>query len=382
MALPKLPFSRNTLLGAVAALAVIISLSLFTVEERQTALRFQLGEIVEANYEPGLHWKWPLVNNIRKFDRRLQTLDTDPERFLTAEKKNVIVDSFVMWRIEDVRRYYTSVGGDPRQANIRLDQIVKDGLRSEFSRRTIQEVLASDREQIMRILSESLREQAAQLGIAAVDVRIKRIDLPPDVSASVFNRMRAERLRVAMEFRSRGAQEAEGIRADADRQGTVILAEAYRDAERERGEGDAEATRIYAEAFGQNPEFFSFNRSLTAYRQSFKDQKDLLVLQPDSQFFRYFNQASHQEEASEIPVPRAPETTPSPPEIPEVLPEPEPRVPETTPSPPEIPEVLPEPEPRAPETTPSLPEIPEVLPEPGLLEAEPESSDDQALPPD
>ena len=319
MALPKLPFSRNTVLGAGAALAVLLSLSLFTVDETQTALRFQLGEIVEANYEPGLHWKWPLVNNIRKFDRRLQTLDTDPERFLTAEKKNVIVDSFVMWRIEDVRRYYTSVGGDPLQANIRLDQIIKDGLRSEFSRRTIQEVLASDRDQIMRILSQSLREQATQLGIAAVDVRIKRIDLPADVSASVFNRMRAERLRVAKEFRSRGAQEAEGIRANADRQGTVILAEAYRDAERERGEGDAEATRIYAQAYGQNPDFFSFNRSLMAYRQSFSDQNDLLVLQPDSQFFRYFNQSRHPEEASGISGSRFP----MPPDAPQALPTPD-----------------------------------------------------------
>lgn len=355
MALPRLPVSRNTLLGVAAAVAVILSLSLFTVEERQTALRFQLGEIVEANYEPGLHWKWPLVNNIRKFDRRLQTLDTDPERFLTAEKKNVIVDSFVMWRIEDVRRYYTSVGGDPLQANIRLDQIIKDGLRSEFSRRTIQEVLASDRDQIMRILSQSLREQATQLGIAAVDVRIKRIDLPADVSASVFNRMRAERLRVAKEFRSRGAQEAEGIRANADRQGTVILAEAYRDSERERGEGDAEATRIYAEAFGQNPEFFRFNRSLTAYRESFRDQNDLLVLQPDSQFFRYFNQSSHPEEVSEVPVPRVP------------MPSPSLNAPETTPSP-SVPEALPE----------QL-GAPEPAPASSVLEAEPESSEDHGL---
>ncbi len=347
MALPQLPFSRKALLGVGAALAVILSLSLFTVDETQTALRFQLGEIVQANYEPGLHWKWPLVNNVRKFDRRLQTLDTDPERFLTAEKKNVIVDSFVMWRIEDVRRYYTSVGGDPVQANIRLDQIVKDGLRSEFSRRTIQEVLASDREQIMGILSRSLREQATQLGIAAVDVRIKRIDLPPDVSASVFNRMRAERLRVAKEFRSRGAQEAEGIRADADRQGTVILAEAYRDAERERGEGDAEATRIYAQAFGRNLEFFTFNRSLTAYRQSFSDKDDLLVLQPDSQFFRYFNQSSRSGDVSEVPVPRA--LVPSP-DFPEPL---------TTPSVPEAP-----PAPRIPEETVPSPSVPELAPAP------------------
>ncbi|MER2602128.1 MAG: protease modulator HflC [Candidatus Competibacter phosphatis] len=290
MALSQLPVSRNMLLGAVSAVVLLLSLSLFTVDETQTALRFQLGEMVEADYQPGLHWKWPLINNIRKFDRRLQTLDTEPERFLTAEKKNVIVDSFAMWRIQDVRRFYTAVGGDPVQANVRLDQIVKDGLRSEFSKRTIQEVVSGDRDQIMETLSRLLKEQAKQLGIAAVDVRIKRIDLPPDVSNSVFSRMKAERLRVAKDFRSRGAEAAERIRADADRQSTVILAEAYRDAERQRGEGDAQATDIYARAYGKDQDFYSFSRSLTAYRQSFGDKSDVLLLQPEgSQFFQYFN---------------------------------------------------------------------------------------------
>ena len=292
MTLPSsLPVSRNALLGFMAAGAVLLALSLFTVDETQTALRFQLGEIVEANYKPGLHWKWPLINNIRKFDRRLQTLDTEPERFLTAEKKNVIVDSFAMWRIEDALRFYTAVGGDPTQANVRLDQIVKDGLRSEFSKRTIQEVVSGDRDQIMETLTRLLKEQATQLGIASVDVRIKRIDLPPDVSNSVFSRMKAERLRVAKDFRSRGGEAAERIRADADRQGTVLLAEAYRDAERQRGEGDAQATDIYAQAYSKNPDFYSFHRSLTAYRQSFGAKDDVLILQPDFQFFRYFNQA-------------------------------------------------------------------------------------------
>ena len=290
MALSQLPVSRNVLLGAVSTVVLLLSLSLFTVDETQTALRFQLGEMVEADYQPGLHWKWPLINNIRKFDRRLQTLDTEPERFLTAEKKNVIVDSFAMWRIQDVRRFYTAVGGDPVQANVRLDQIVKDGLRSEFSKRTIQEVVSGDRDQIMETLSRLLKEQAKQLGIAAVDVRIKRIDLPPDVSNSVFSRMKAERLRVAKDFRSRGAEAAERIRADADRQSTVILAEAYRDAERQRGEGDAQATDIYARAYGKDQDFYSFSRSLTAYRQSFGDKSDILLLQPEgSQFFQYFN---------------------------------------------------------------------------------------------
>lgn len=291
MALSRLPMSRNVLLSVISAGVALLATSLFTVDETQTALRFQLGEIVEANYQPGLHWKWPLINNIRKFDRRLQTLDTDPERFLTAEKKNVIVDSFAMWRIEDALRFYTAVGGDPVQANVRLDQIIKDGLRSEFSKRTIQEVVSGDRDQIMETLSRLLKEQATLLGIAAVDVRIKRIDLPADVSNSVFNRMKAERLRVAKDFRSRGAEAAERIRADADRQSTVLLAEAYRDAERQRGEGDAQATDIYAQAYGKNPDFYSFNRSLSAYRHSFGTKDDVLVLQPDFQFFRYFNQA-------------------------------------------------------------------------------------------
>jgi len=291
MARTPLPISRNAGLGLLVGLGLALAMSLFMVDETQTAIRFQLGEIVEANYKPGLHWKWPLINNVRKFDRRLQTLDTEPERFLTAEKKNVIVDSFAMWRIEDVRLFYTTVGGDPAQANVRLDQIVKDSLRSEFSKRTIQEVVSGDRDQIMETLSRLLREQATQLGIAAVDVRIKRINLPDDVSSSVFSRMKAERLRVAKDFRSRGGEAAERIRADADRQSTVLLAEAYRDAERQRGEGDAQSADIYAQAYGKDQEFYNFYRSLSAYRQSFVGKDDVLVLQPDSQFFRYFDKA-------------------------------------------------------------------------------------------
>ncbi len=291
MARTPLSMSRNALMISVVGAVLVLAMSLSTVDETQTAIRFQLGEIVQANYRPGLHWKWPLINNVRKFDRRLQTLDTEPERFLTAEKKNEIVDSFAMWRVEDVRLFYTTVGGDAAQANVRLDQIVKDSLRSEFSKRSIQEVVSGDRDQIMEILSRLLREQATQLGIAAVDVRIKRIDLPPDVSSSVFSRMKAERLRVAKDFRSRGGEAAERIRADADRQNTVVLAEAYRDAERQRGEGDAQAADIYAQAYGQDQDFYNFYRSLSAYRQSFGGKDDVLVLQPDSQFFRYFNKS-------------------------------------------------------------------------------------------
>ncbi len=284
----NIPMSRNVLFGAVAAVVILGSLAVFTVDETQTAIRFRLGEIVEANYDPGLHFKVPFINNVRKYDARVQSLDTDPERFLTAEKKNVIVDSFVIWRIADVGRFYTAVAGDPNRANLRLDQIIKDGLRSEFSKRTLQEVVSGDRKQIMEILSTIASREAKQLGIDVLDVRIKRINLPDEVSSSVFRRMRAERERVARDFRSRGAEAAERIRADADRQSTVILAEAYRDAERTRGEGDARAAEIYAKAYGRNPDFFGFYRSLNAYRGAFSSKDDILVLQPESPFFRYF----------------------------------------------------------------------------------------------
>jgi membrane protease subunit HflC len=230
----------------------------------------------------------PFINNVRTYDRRVQTLDTDPERFLTAEKKNVIVDSFVKWRIADVARFYTAVAGDATRANLRLDQIIKDGLRSEFSKRTIKEVVSGDRAQIMEIISTSAALEAKELGIESLDVRIKRIDLPPDVSNSVFRRMRAERERVARDFRSRGAEAAERIQADADRQRTVILAEAYRDAERARGEGDAQAAEIYAKAYSNDPDFYSFYRSLNAYRTGLGNPNDILVLEPDSDFFKFF----------------------------------------------------------------------------------------------
>ena len=282
--------SKNVLLGLVAAGAFIVTFCLFTVNEGQTAIRFRLGEIVASNYKPGLHFKWPFINNIRKFDVRVQTSDPDPpERFLTAEKKNVLVDYFIKWRVADVRRFYTAVAEIVR-ANLRLDQIIKDSLRSEFGKRTLQDVVSGDRAQIMEILSATARREAEQLGIDVLDVRIKRIDLPPEVSSSVFRRMRAERERVAREWRSRGAEAAERIRADADRQSTVLLAEAYRDAERTRGEGDARAAAIYAQAYGHNPDFYRFYRSLNAYRNSFSSKEDLLLLQPDSEFFKYFNQ--------------------------------------------------------------------------------------------
>jgi membrane protease subunit HflC len=281
--------SKNVLIGIAAVAVFFITFCLFTVYETETAIRFRLGEIVASDYDPGLHVKWPFINNIRKFDARVQTLDTEPERFLTAEKKNVIVDSFVKWRIADVRRYYTAVAGDRLRANLRLDQIIKDGLRSEFSKRTLQDVVSGDRAQIMEILSTAAAEEADKLGIEALDVRIKRIDLPAEVSDSVFRRMRAERERVAREFRSRGAESAERIRADADRQSTVILAEAYRDAERTRGEGDAKAAAVYANAYNKNADFYGFYRSLAAYEDAFKRRQDMMLLEPDSDFFKYFN---------------------------------------------------------------------------------------------
>ncbi|MCB1874604.1 MAG: protease modulator HflC [Chromatiales bacterium] len=274
-------------------LALIAFFSLFEVKEWQRAIKFRLGEIVRTDYEPGLHWMVPFINNIRTFDGRLQTLDAQPERLLTSEKKFVIVDSFVLWRIKDVKRYYTSVMGDPAQAGLRLEQIIKDGLRSEFSKRTIKEAISGERVQIMDTLNANANNQAQELGIEVLDVRIKRIDLPPDVSESVYQRMEAERSRVARDFRSRGAEAAERIRADADRQRTVILAEAYRDAEAIRGEGDAVAAETYAKAYTKNEEFYSFYRSLDAYKRVFTEGGDVMVLEPDSEFFKYFNQAKN-----------------------------------------------------------------------------------------
>jgi membrane protease subunit HflC len=279
----------KTLGGGLLLVALFIgSFSVFTVKEWERAILFRLGEIVRDDYTPGLKFKVPFINNVRKFDARIQTLDLEPERFLTSEKKNVIVDSFVKWRIQNVGRYYTAVRGDVAQANLRLDQILKDGLRSEFGKRTLKDTVSGDRAQIMTILTAVANPLANEIGIEVVDVRIKRVDLPPDVSTSVFRRMQAERERVARDFRSRGAEAAERIRADADRQRTVIVAEAYRDAEQTRGEGDARAADIYAQAYGRNEAFFSLYRSLNAYRNVFSSRDDMLILKPDSDFFRFF----------------------------------------------------------------------------------------------
>ncbi len=278
------------MLGGIVIFALLIvgSFSVFTVHEREKAILFRLGEIVKTDFTPGLYFKMPFVNNVRVFDARIQTLDAEPERYLTSEKKNVIVDAFVKWRIGDVERYFTSTGGDPSTANSRLAQIIKDGLRGEFGKRTIQEVVSGERKEIMDILTAQANEQAKTFGIDLVDVRIKRIDLAKEISDSVYRRMEAERLRVAKDLRARGAETAEVIRAEADRKRTVLLAEAYREAQTIRGEGDGAAAKIYADAYNQDKEFYALYRSLSAYRRTFADKGDVLVVEPDSEFFKYF----------------------------------------------------------------------------------------------
>jgi membrane protease subunit HflC len=280
--------NKMFILIALAVVVLVAGSSAFTVKEWERAILFQFGEVVRTEYTPGLHFKIPVINNVRKFDGRVMTLDAEPERYLTAEKKNLIVDAFVKWRIEDIKQYYTSMGGDAERTNLRLSQIIKDGLRAEFGKRTIQEVVSGERKEVMEVLAVNTAAQAKNFGIRIVDVRIKRIDLPEDISTSVYRRMEAERARVAKDLRSRGAEAAERIRADADRQRTVIVAEAYRESEQLRGEGDAKASDIYATAFKRDPEFFSFYRSINAYRDSFRDKGDILLLAPDNDFFKYF----------------------------------------------------------------------------------------------
>lgn len=273
---------------ALLALIAFSSLSMFTVNQWQNVIVRQLGEIVSIKQQPGLYFKVPLLQDVRFFDTRLRTLDpSESERFITSEKKNVLVDYFVKWRIVDAKQYFVSVAGDETQAEKRLTQTVNDGLRAEFGKRTVHDVVSGERDQIMEILRQKADIDARKIGIQVVDVRLKRVELPQEVSESVYQRMEAERKRVANELRSQGAAEAEKIRADADRQREVILAEAYRTAQQTKGEGDAKAAAIYAAAYGQNPEFYSFYRSMEAYRQSFKSKSDVMVLEPNSEFFRY-----------------------------------------------------------------------------------------------
>ncbi|SEN03783.1 protease FtsH subunit HflC [Nitrosospira multiformis] len=276
------------LLVVLIILFLVASSSLYIVDQRQQAILFQLGEVVDVKTSPGLYFKIPLAQNVRYFDSRILTLDTaEPERFITSEKKNVLVDLFVKWRIVDVKQYYVSVRGDEMLAQTRLSQTVNSSLRDEFGNRTVHDVVSGERDKIMEIMRQKADADARKIGVEVVDVRLKRVDLPQEVSESVYRRMEAERKRVANELRSTGAAESEKIRADADRQREVILAEAYRKAQEIKGEGDAKAASIYASAYESNPEFYSFYRSLDAYTEILKNKSDIMVLEPTSEFFKY-----------------------------------------------------------------------------------------------
>ncbi len=275
------------LMVAVVAL-LILSMSVYTVDQRKAAIKFQLGEVVSMETQPGLYFMVPILQNVRLYDTRIQTYDSkDAERFLTSENKNVLVDSFVKWRVIDVRQYYVSVRGDPVAAEARISQTVNDALRAEFAKRTVHDVVSGERQKIMDTVADKVDKDVKNIGVEVVDVRLKRVDLVPEISSDVYRRMESERKRVANELRSTGSAEGEKIKADADRQKQVIVAEAYRDAQRIKGEGDAQAARIYAEAYGRNPEFYSFYRSLEAYRSSLRNKSDVMVLDPSSDFFKY-----------------------------------------------------------------------------------------------
>ncbi len=277
----------------IAAIAVLVLLGftcLFVVDERELALRFKFGEIMQTDYSPGLYFKLPYpFNEVRKFPDRILTSDNLPERFLTGETKFVEVDFFIKWRIIDAAQYYRSFNGIEESASARLIEIVTDGIKDEFADRTIQEVVSAERSELMDNMLVASRAVAQQLGVDIVDVRVKRIDLPPEVSGSVFDRMRQERGRTAKLLRAEGEETSERIQAEAERERTVILAEAYRDAERIRGEGDARSAEIYANAYNRNREFYSFHRSMEAYRRALTNGSDVLVLEPDSEFFKYLN---------------------------------------------------------------------------------------------
>ena len=278
----------SAILIVVAVLVAGAYFCTYTVRADQRAAKYKLGSIVETNIPPGLHLKWPFVNTIRKFDARVQTLDSQPERVLTSEQKNLSVDTFVKWRIHDLKTYITRVGGSPDQANGRLSEIVRDALKSEFSQRTIREVVSGERTEVMRNLTQRTRDAAEGMGVEVVDVRIKRIDLPPAVQKSVFDRMRTEREQVAEGFRARGSQEAEKIHSETDNEAQVIVAKARAKAARLRGEGESQAAETYAKAYGKDPDFYAFYRSMQAYTATFSDPGDVLVLSPKSEFFRFF----------------------------------------------------------------------------------------------
>jgi membrane protease subunit HflC len=283
----------NSTKGILAIVILVVaglvgSSSLFVVQEQQIALLLRLGEIVDADFKPGLHFKFPVIQDVVKFDKRIQTLDAPPEQFLTNEKKFVVVNSYAKWRISDVAQYFRSTRGNMDTTSRLLSARINAALRDEFGKRTVQEVVSGERAEIMATLAKEANENAADLGVEIVDVRIKQIDFNENISENIYERMRTERQRVAAELRAQGAEEAEKIQADADRQRIVIVADAYREAEELRGEGDAKAAEVYATAFQQNAEFYGFWRSLTAYRDVFSDGGSMMVLDPDSEFFRYF----------------------------------------------------------------------------------------------
>ncbi len=266
--------------------------ALYTVDEREKAIVFRFGKIIRSDDIPGIHFKVPFIENVRKFDGRIQTMDAAAERYLTVEKKNLVVDSFVKWRIRDVAKYYVTVSGLISSARARLAQRVNDSLREEFGKRSVQEVISGDRAKIMAVVQRATDEQAREIGVEVVDVRLKRVDWDPEISERVYKRMDAERSRVAKELRAQGAEEAEKIRAEAERKREITLANAFRDAERIRGEGDATATAVYADSFGRDREFYGLYRSLNAYKETFQSESDLLVIEPDSEFFRYFKKTT------------------------------------------------------------------------------------------
>ena len=278
---------------AIIALIIVGFFSFtFQVDQRETGIKLKFGKVDKANLRPGLHFKIPIMNTIEKYDNRILTLDAPPTEFPTNEKKYVIVDFFVKWRIDDVERYYLATGGQESRANQRLELILVDGLKNEFGTRTIQEVVSGERAEIMDVIQIQSNQEAKNFGIKVVDVRVSKIDLPETVSDSVFKNMRAERDRVAKDFRARGREQAEVIRATADKERTVILANAYKEAEQVRGEGDAQSAKIYADAFTKNEEFYSFTRSLKAYTNTFhQNSNNVLILEPDSEFYRYFNKS-------------------------------------------------------------------------------------------
>ncbi|GMT39713.1 MAG: protein HflC [bacterium] len=282
-------FSKLSIIAIILfVLALVASGIFYTVDERERAIVFKFGEIIRADDKPGLREKVPLINSVKYFDARIQTLDAEPELYFTIEKKGLVVDSFVKWRIVDTKLYFVSVGGLKSSASKRLSQLTNDGLKTEFGKRTVTEVISGDRSMIMKIVRENTNREAEKYGIEVIDVRLKRVDLVKEISQSVYDRMEAERERVAKDYRARGAEAAERLRAAADRKSQIIVANAERDAQIKRGEGDAEATRIYAEAYSKDAEFFSFYRSLEAYKNTFKDKDAMMIVDPESEFFKYF----------------------------------------------------------------------------------------------